>query len=112
LDVLLFSGAPEACGCRDLFLSCRNQLTRTGHKQIYFAHKRVCGTNPFRWPSFSEKEVIYLDELLRKPTFPPGFQGSTEMGPGESKLECELRKKPWKTMAQLEAEWHVSTLPS
>ena len=33
------------------------RLIRSYARQIYFVHKRVCGSNPFRWPGFSETEI-------------------------------------------------------
>ncbi|GAA5830849.1 hypothetical protein JCM5353_000589 [Sporobolomyces roseus] len=37
-------------------------------KLIWFLHKRVCGTNPFRWPEFSKKEIDEMVAYSKKPT--------------------------------------------
>ena len=48
-----------------LLQSFRSHSTDSRYRhdaQIYFVHKRVCGSNPFRWPGFSETEILqYLD---------------------------------------------------
>lgn len=37
--------------------------------QIWFMHRRVCGdrSNPFRWPSFSDKEIDEMVDLSNQP---------------------------------------------
>ncbi|GAA5856879.1 hypothetical protein JCM5353_003201 [Sporobolomyces roseus] len=54
--------ATRCAACAKNGIKWMHFCSREHQKLIYFVHKRVCGSNPFRWPGFSETEILqYLD---------------------------------------------------
>ena len=56
LDVLLLKGTPKA---REFFRARndRSSSSLNQFEQIYSMHRRICGSNPFRWPLLSRGEA-------------------------------------------------------